>query len=107
MNSDIKHRFLTTGNPNWPGGLKHVDERIDPEAGFGWLTFVATGNLGQKHKEIDEILEKIITSTDGRIQKDTLPRIARYARTLKFTLSIENPVDEAKVILRQFGGIID
>lgn len=105
MDGDIKHRFLTTGNPNWPGGLKHVDVRI--EAGFGWMTFVATGNLGQKHKEIDDILEKIRTRTDGRIQKDTLPRIARYDRTLKFAPSIKDPIDEARVLLKQIAGIIE
>ena len=98
MNSDIKHRFLITGNPD---GLKHVDVRADDK--FGWLTFVATGNVGRKHKKIDDNLEKITAQSNGRIQKDTLPRIARYRRTLKFTRSIDNPVDEAKVILALAG----
>jgi len=90
------------GSENWPEGLDHVDVRF--KNGFIWLTFVAKSHLGKKHEVIDNMLNRIVDASNGRIQLEALD--GRYQRNLKFPRVGIDEVADAKVILMLIAGII-
>ena len=105
-NSNLKARVDRIELVEWYG---------EPGAPFShYLVFIAACKLNSEEEDnIEKVRDHIEKSTKGQVFKSHLkghhgkPPCPGYRRALEFTPSIDNPVDEARVLLKKIAGIID